>query len=128
MKYLATQHPSLDVILILVGVNDLNLALMQGDTYASPPPVTDPEAEALQIRHAFSVVPGKLHEPGTQRLLASEAPWYMRTAVYQLSHRALFRARDWYVYRGFVQDVQGRFVARLRSQRQGAASLRHELP
>ncbi len=128
VKYLAAQHPGLDAFLILVGINDVSLALMHGDNYVSPPPITDPEAEALQIQRAFSVVPGKLHEPGTKRLLAPEAPWYNRTALYQLSYRAMYKLRDWYVGRGLAQDVQGKFIARLRAQRQRAARIRHELP
>jgi lysophospholipase L1-like esterase len=128
VKYLSAQHPSLDALIILVGVNDMTLALMEGDAYETPPPITDPRAERLQIRRAFTIVPGKLHRPGTNRLAPPDAPWYATTALYQLFTRARFRIRDWIFHRGIVQDVQGRFIEELRARRRNAAGVRHELP
>ncbi len=128
VKYLTEQHPALDAALILVGVNDLTVALGQGDSYVAPPPLTDPEAEAQTIRRAFTMIPGKLHEPGTDQLLVPNAPWYKGTAVYQLLKRVKLRVRDWILYRGITQDVRGTVYEQWRAHRRNASNFRDELP
>jgi lysophospholipase L1-like esterase len=56
-KYLLPQYPSIDAVVVLVGINDLTVALAQGDDYARPPPIHQPEAEQRQIRRAFAITP-----------------------------------------------------------------------
>jgi citrate lyase beta subunit len=68
--YLMSQNPRADIVLLLVGVNDLVRQLRQRDSGGRPVrPGTIGEAE--QIARAFAIAP-------------ADAPLYRRTALYGL--------------------------------------------
>jgi hypothetical protein len=77
VKYLLAQYPRIDVVVSLVGVNDMAAALRQAWDYQLPAPVMEGSAEAAQLRHAF------VNGPAT-----SGMPWYKTTAWWRLGRRA----------------------------------------
>ena len=128
VKFLLRQPPPLDEVWVLTGVNDLTVALAQGDSYVAPAPITDPVAERAQIRRAFHVAPGSLHEPGTDDALLPGAPWYKGTATYQLLKRVRFATRRASGPVNLVQDPRGDILLRWRAHRRSASSLLDTLP
>ena len=83
VDYLTVQYPRIEALLLLVGVNDLTVALAQGEHYAAPPPLSDPTMRRAQIERAFAVAPGHflgyvVDEP------SMAPPWYKNTAIWQL--------------------------------------------
>src|SRR5439155_10586195 len=62
VKYLLPQYRPVDVVLVLVGVNDLTVRLSAGIEYTPRPPPTSSAEEPLQIRRAFARAPGRLNE------------------------------------------------------------------
>jgi lysophospholipase L1-like esterase len=110
VKYLLQEYPRIDVVLALVGVNDMASALRQGWRYHSPPSVAEPGAERAQAHHAFAVVPAFL-----------EAPWYKRTALWGVARRAKLK---WQSDRAITLPngrLAGLEPARLRRRTIGAA-------
>jgi lysophospholipase L1-like esterase len=128
VKYLIPQNPNLDAILMLVGVNDLTVALSQADHYKLPTPITDSTAERAQVRTAFAVAPGKLHEPATEVLISEGAPWFKRLALYQLMKRARMVYTSWQASRGLAQDDRGEILEVWRSHRRTATTFIDTLP
>jgi lysophospholipase L1-like esterase len=128
VKYLIPQHRNLDAILLLVGVNDLTVALSQGDHYALPTPITDSLAERAQVRTAFAVAPGRLHEPRTEAEISDGAPWFKKLALYQLLKRAKMVYASWEASRGLAQDDRGEILEVWRSHRRTASSMIDSLP
>lgn len=124
VKHLTKQYPGIDAIMILAGANDLTLALAKGENYIAPPPITEPEAEQEEIRKAFLMAPDKLHNPGTNYLLADDAPWYKSTALYQLVKRAkqgmTARVAD---SDGLIQDDHGQTYVGWRQHRKEASKI-----
>jgi lysophospholipase L1-like esterase len=119
MKYLVPELPRIDLIVVLVGINDLTSALKQGFTYKAPEPLTDSVAERRQVSRTFAVTPGPFHRPGTEFLLAENAPWYKATALWQLAKRARLRFSS----NSLVQDPEGRNYEVWRSHRRNARIL-----
>ncbi|HWA55706.1 MAG TPA: SGNH/GDSL hydrolase family protein [Gemmatimonadales bacterium] len=119
MKYFVPQLPPLNLVVIMVGINDLTSALKQGYNYHAPAPVTDSLAERVQISRTFAVVPGPFHRPGTEFLLSADAPWYKATALWQLAKRARIRLNS----TSLVQDPEGRNYEVWRSHRRNAKLL-----
>jgi lysophospholipase L1-like esterase len=128
IKYLPREYPGIDAIVLLVGVNDLTVALSQGNHYAPPPPLTAAGAEALQIRRAFAIAPGSLTRPATDSLSLLDAPSYKRTAVYQLLKRARAAVKDGMSKRGLIQDESGQALLTWRDHRRHAARILEEPP
>jgi hypothetical protein len=126
VKYLLRQH-AVDAVVVLVGVNDMGMALAGLDAETRERPVADPEAERIQAGRAFAIPPGRLHEPG-EFLARSDAPWYKRTASYQLLKRVRMRVSSFLGRRGFVQDESGTVFETLRSYRRMAPRILPELP
>lgn len=85
LERLLPQLGPLDLVVVLVGVNDLTVSLGQGWTYRSPPSLSDAAAQRYHERRAFSLVPGGLHTSATGH---DGAPWFKRTALWQLVSRA----------------------------------------
>lgn len=56
MEYLLPQHPEIDAVLLLVGGNDFNLRLIEGDSY-KPNYLDLPGAKRSLLQRAFSVRP-----------------------------------------------------------------------
>jgi hypothetical protein len=126
VKYLLRQYPRIDLVVVLVGVNDLTVALRPAGAYTLPKPITDPEAERRQIRSTFMLAPGGFHEPATSTLLFDGSPWYKSTALYQLVKRAWLRhyARS----RNLVQDASGSIYSVWREHRRTSPALLPDLP
>ncbi len=91
LKYLLPQYPRMDIVVSLVGANDMVSALQQGWQYRPPAPVTELSAEREQVPRAFAVVPGRLQDPVTSR--AGRGPWFKATALWQLGRRAKLALR-----------------------------------
>lgn len=116
-------HP--DRLLVLVGVNDLTVALAQADTFRAPRPLSDPEAKRAQERRAFAVVPGALH----QNIGAgADVAWYRRTALWQLGVRVRGAIAARSGRRDLQQDTRAIAVQRWREARARATRLRDSLP
>src|SRR5205085_7406047 len=72
IQYLLPQLPRIDVVIALVGVNDMNAALAQGWSYHAPA-----ESEDAVLRRAFARLP---RPAGTT--------WFKRTWTWELLRRA----------------------------------------
>lgn len=123
-RYLLEQIPQIDAVIVLVGVNDLTLALAESETYIRLPSLDDPEAKAAQLERAFSVRPGSISQP----TYSGSHPWFKRTALYQVASRARVIIRGRLAASGAVQDRVGESVARWRSHRSAAQGRLTELP
>jgi len=88
VKYLLAQYPRIDMVVALVGVNDMMSALRQGWEYRLPASVTDRSGENAQVRHAFAILPG-----------AVGLPWYKSTGWWQLLKRARLAWRQHATFR-----------------------------
>ena len=119
MKYFVPELPRIDVVVVLVGINDLTSTLKQGFQYQPPLPITDSAAERQQVSRTFAVTPGPFHRPGTEFLLSEGAPWYKATALWQLAKRARIRVSS----TSLVQDPIGRNYEVWRSHRRSATPL-----
>lgn len=117
--------PPIDAVVMLVGVNDLTIALRQGFDYVAPPPLSDPETRTAQMREAFLRVPGRLHDRTTMYQQERVAA-FKRLAVYQLVRQA----RDRFVQMrgGTSQDQFGATTTTWRNNRAAAGSLIDSLP
>jgi lysophospholipase L1-like esterase len=125
IKYLLPQYPRMDLIVVLVGVNDLTAALRQGTAYRSPAPLSDPEVEKLQVRNAFALSPGGFRELLTgDDVVAEKTPWYRETRLFQLAKRA----RTGLQARQVVQGIGGSTMGRWRDHRRGASRIIGQLP
>ncbi|MCH7857965.1 MAG: hypothetical protein IIB37_14535 [Gemmatimonadetes bacterium] len=87
VEYLLPELPEIDVIVMLLGIDDLTVALRDGMEYTPPPPLSDPEARRAQMLHAFFEVPGKFYERRTV-YQAEDVHAIKRMALYQLASRA----------------------------------------
>jgi lysophospholipase L1-like esterase len=82
LAHLLDQYPRIDVVVALVGVNDMQSALQRGWSYERPTPVTTPEGELGTLDRAFTIRPVRFwHRPDT-------VTWYRSTALWQLARRA----------------------------------------
>lgn len=124
-QYLVPELPRIDVVLMLVGVNDLTAALRKGFAYEPDPPLSDPEARAVQMRQAFLRVPGRLHNRSTNYLGEGVGP-LKRTALYQLARagRDAIRERRG----GTSQDRFGEIYVTWRGNRAAASEIYDSLP
>lgn len=121
VKYLRDQYPGLDAVIILVGVNDLSLALGQIEDYSLPPTITDPVAEADQVRRAFQVAP-----PPRIRG-SSSVPLIQRLALYDLALRA--RSMGGARINTFLAErAQGELLRRWRENRREHGGIIEDLP
>lgn len=123
-KYFVPQLPRIDVLIVLVGINDVTSALRQGFGYRRPPPITDSIAERAQVSRTFIETPGPFHRPATDFLLGGDAPWYKATALWQLAKRARVRFGP----ATLVQDPDGRVYETWRSHRRSAPRFLDSLP
>ena len=124
VKYLLRQYPRVDVVVSLVGVNDLMSALQQGWQYRLAAPVTDSGAEHEQMQRAFVRLPGRWQDQVTY--VTGPVPWYKATALWQVGRRAkqeLARRRAMGLHNLGRHQVQ-----RARLARQAAATWIDSLP
>jgi len=85
LKYLLKEYPRMDVIVALVGVNDMMPALHQGWNYRLPAAVTEPDAEREEMPRAFASFPGRLQDQVSSG--AGPVAWYKASALWQLARR-----------------------------------------
>jgi hypothetical protein len=111
VKYLLAQYPRIDVVVSLVGVNDMAAALRQAWNYHLPGSVTERSGEDAQLRHAFTIAPGTVG-----------LPWYKTTGWWWLGRRA---KRAWRRYRASPErdPVSSRLEPPRRSRRGIGASI-----
>jgi len=124
-KYLLPSLPPIDAAVMLLGVNDLAVALRQGWSYQAPPPLSDPEAEHLQMRQAFIRVPGTLRDQFTG-YDEGRVPFYKRQSLWhllRLSRDALVAATG-----GARQDPFGWTLVDWRGNRAAASVVHDSLP
>jgi hypothetical protein len=129
VKYLPKQYPRIDLITVLVGANDVTVALKQGDDFQPAPPLSDPQAEEDQIRRAFRVAPSRINDPRTAYLAADDAAWYKTTAIWQVLKRARLAASGMLADESpLAQDSQGLAYVRWREHRRNTPRMIDTLP
>jgi lysophospholipase L1-like esterase len=122
---LLAELPRIDVVVMLVGANDLTGRLRQGYSYAPPAPLDDPAVRAARFRQAFTRVPGRLHDRATA-LQSEDVPRVKRTALFQLAKLARDR---WVEARGGTrQDRFGEAYVTWRRHRAQAPQVLDSLP
>lgn len=123
LKYLLPQYPRIDVIVSLIGVNDMTAAVHQGWSYRARPDVTEPAAERAQLAHAFAVFPGLGRDQG--RYGDEAVAWYRRTALWQLARRV---KQTWEHWRLDSRRVSEERLDRFRRERAAATTWIDSLP
>jgi len=86
VKYLLREYPRVDVVVSLIGANDMTSALQQGWRYRPRAPITEPGAEHEQVPWAFAQLPGRLQDQAFYD--THPVPWYKATALWQLARGA----------------------------------------
>ena len=120
IRNLLPELPELDAIIVLVGVNDMTIALRQGENYEKPIPLSDPVALQEQTLGAFIQLPGPSHLQKTQYLYG-DVPFYKRLALYQLLSQA--KTSMVAATRNTEQDRFGTIYADWRSKRKNASEI-----
>lgn len=122
-KFLVPRLPRIDVVVALMGVNDLAVALGAPDTYrAVPADIVDHPSEPL-LRRAFQQVPGRLENSWDY-----EAGPLRATAIYQLLRKIkIGRARQM-ASANIANDDGGLAMLSWRENRQKATELIDALP
>ena len=124
-EYLIPELPEIDVVVMLVGVNDLTVALEQGMEYTPPLPLSDPEARRIQLMQAFIQVPGPIHQRQTGYQMEGVHP-IKRMALYQLASRV---KAVWLQSRGNLSlDEFGEIYGDWRMNRTQASRILDTLP
>jgi lysophospholipase L1-like esterase len=124
-RHLVPSLPRIDAVVMLIGVNDLGAALRQGWGYRTPPPLSDPNALAIQMQEAFLRVPGPLHTQFTG-YSPGDVPFYKRQALWHLARMT----RDAWVarYGESRQDPFGGTLATWRAHRSESPLIHDSLP
>jgi hypothetical protein len=112
MQYLLPQLPHLDAIVVLVGINDMGLRLMMGDSY-DPHFLERPEGRQHLMRRTFLYYPLTLGD----RLDTKNTAWWRLTAYLKTSF-----------FSEQIQDEAARKVAAQRKRRQQAPEMVDTLP
>lgn len=116
LRRLLERPHDVDAVVLLVGVNDLNMRLRQDDSY-DPDFMLRPDAERQLLPRNFSVIPDD-----------GSLPFYKRTATWRLladARAALSPAR---YSEGAIQDKAGLVYVTLRERRRSAPVIRRTLP
>lgn len=111
VKYLLSEYPKIDTIIILVGINDFGLRYRMGNQY-DPNFLNNSEAEKKQITRAFAVKP------------ENYLPFYKRTGSYRFA-RTFYHCLH---YRGTVQDRAGEWYLTVREERKNAKEILESPP
>jgi lysophospholipase L1-like esterase len=117
LQKLLPQYPRMDAVLLLVGVNDLHLGLM--DEGPEPVDYDRPESAAYRRLEAAALPAG----PGWD----ADYPWFKRTELWRRVRAARYALRGAPAEKRLVQDEAGKFYAELRGARAQAAT-RERLP
>jgi hypothetical protein len=124
IKYLLPQHPKMDLLVVLLGVNDLTAALRQGASYRSPASLSDPDAERTQVRNAFALSPAGFRDMLTSQSGPQAVAWYKRTRLFELAKRARTGMQARQVARG----IGGATLGQWRDNRRSASRIIDQLP
>jgi len=111
MSRFLPQHPKVDTLIFLVGVNDL-LGRLAADQEYQALSVTQIENDSNVLARTFAIVP-----PG-----AVSKPWYRRLALWRLAARSLAALHT------LAAPPPEQAVAQARAQRRNARVLRSKLP
>lgn len=115
VKYLLPQYPRIDVVMMLVGINDLNWRLRYGGDRLQLP-MTDPVAQENQLPRAFAIVP-------------AVGPRYKRTALYGLLRQMGARIEGVQTRReAWQQDPTAQFYELHRAERRARVATLDTLP
>jgi lysophospholipase L1-like esterase len=113
LRYLFSKFSDLDAVIVLIGINDLNLRLKQDGGY-DPHFLERPGFEDQLIPRAFSVFP-----------IEYDPAFFRRTALWDLARRL---KRNMLGQTQYVQDDSGKVIIKWRELRRNAKSIRHALP
>ena len=124
-EYLIPELPKIDVVVILVGVNDLTVTLRQGMKYSAPPPLSDENARRTHLTGSFVQVPGKFHDRQTMYQQGGISP-VKQLALYQLGSTA---KATWHeAFEDKKQDTFGNIYQTWRLHRQAAGRIIDVVP
>ncbi|MDY6965805.1 MAG: SGNH/GDSL hydrolase family protein [Halobacteriota archaeon] len=119
VKYLLTEYPDIDAIIILVGINDLGLRIRMGDQY-DPHFMNSSGAEEEMIDQSF--------ECAVSPEDYSSSPFYERTNIWRfavtLYRRLSYQEAETIV----VQDRAGEWYLKERQKRMNATEILEEPP
>lgn len=117
-RFLLPQLPRIDLVVTLVGVNDVGVALALPDKYvAVPGDIEAAQAETL-LRRAFQQIPGPV-----QHTWELEGPYYRRLRLFQLAKRIKDgRSRD-LATASLTNNDDGTSMTRWREKRQNAKEI-----
>lgn len=122
-KFLVPQLPRLDVVVALIGVNDLAVALGTPEKYAPVPADVSAEGSEALLRRAFQQVPGRLENSWDY-----DGSALQQLAIYQLLRRIkIGHSRD-LAANNITNDAAGQAVRRWRDNRQHASAMIDALP
>lgn len=109
-KHLLKQHPEIDLVIFMVGVNDF-LHFVEGNE------IWKAEwSEEEYLSKTFLLIPQSYY-----------SPWYRRTRIWQLG-QGVIRERNRNEYAELVQDEAGDLYTRWRKARQAAPEILMNLP
>jgi len=108
------EQGGIDLLVVLVGVNDLFLRLQQ-DADFDPDYLEDPEQRGEQMRRGFALLPVRLDQ---------RFPRWKRLALWRLGSRIKDRALP----SALGQDAAGSVYTGWRAKRRSASRIRTELP
>jgi lysophospholipase L1-like esterase len=116
VEALLSQHPEIDAVMLLIGVNDLIRHLPKANR---PDRIEPPKDPKRALRMAFSFYPG----------WDDDTTWYKRNIVarvWQMANWHPWGSGDSKQLR--PEDAKGEFVAMMRDFRQNASGFRPQLP
>lgn len=114
LNYLPLRALDIDTIVLLIGANDLQLRLQQGESY-DPDYLKQPGAELAQIDRAFLSVPYPFIRP--------PLPFYKKLGIWRMARRVARRFRG-----ERPQDPRGEVIALWRENRRGSPVQLDTLP
>jgi lysophospholipase L1-like esterase len=117
VKYLLSQYPRIDAVILLVGVNDLQFRLGLDSDYRAEP-VDSPEYDALLMQQAFSDVPRRYRSGN----------FYQRTEIWRMLRTVKRGVQSRLGADEHDQDTRGVNLAVWRAHRRAALNQRQTLP
>lgn len=122
-KFLVPQLPRIDVVVALMGVNDVAVALGTPEKYVAVPADVSPETSEALFRRAFQQVPGRLENSWDY-----DASPVRQLALYQLLRRVkVGQSRDLAAH-NVANDGAGKSILKWRDNRQHASAMIDALP
>lgn len=122
-KYLLDELPRVDVVVMLLGVNDVNVALGMPETYLPMTGDIDPIKHEKEIRRAFVQVPGRLEDSWDY-----DSSFLKRTQIFQLVKRIKRQRTKDLAALSLADDDTGKGLLRWRDHRRQAKRILTEVP